>query len=78
MLTRPILMPVQLTPLSAIATALRSAQRIAIAAHVRPDGDAVGSVLGLALNYTAWSMRQGGQVAVIGTSARVMRARFNV
>jgi len=39
--------------LSEIATALRSAQRIAIAAHVRPDGDAVGSVLGLALSLRA-------------------------
>ncbi len=36
-----------------IAAALRSAQRIAIAAHVRPDGDAVGSVLGLALSLRA-------------------------
>ncbi len=41
------------TPLSEIADALRSAQRIAIAAHVRPDGDAVGSVLGLALSLRA-------------------------
>jgi bifunctional oligoribonuclease and PAP phosphatase NrnA len=39
--------------LSEIASALRSAQRIAIAAHVRPDGDAVGSVLGLALSLRA-------------------------
>ncbi len=39
--------------LSEIAAALRSAQRIAIAAHVRPDGDAVGSVLGLALSLRA-------------------------
>lgn len=39
-----------LTPLSEIADALRPAQRIAIAAHVRPDGDAVGSVMGLALS----------------------------
>ncbi len=53
MLTRPIPMPARLTPLSEIATALRSAQRIAIAAHVRPDGDAVGSVLGLALSLRA-------------------------
>ncbi len=53
MLTRPIPMSAQLTPLSEIATALRSAQRIAIAAHVRPDGDAVGSVLALALSLRA-------------------------
>lgn len=39
--------------LSEIASALRSAQRIGIAAHVRPDGDAVGSVLGLALSLRA-------------------------
>lgn len=39
--------------LSEIAAALRSAQRVAIAAHVRPDGDAVGSVLGLALSLRA-------------------------
>lgn len=42
-----------LTPLSEIANALRHADRIAIAAHVRPDGDAVGSVLGLALSLRA-------------------------
>lgn len=39
--------------LTEIAAALRSAQRVAIAAHVRPDGDAVGSVLGLALSLRA-------------------------
>lgn len=38
------------TPLSQIADTLRAAKSIAIAAHVRPDGDAVGSVLGLALS----------------------------
>lgn len=42
-----------LTPLSQIADVLRSAQSIAIAAHVRPDGDAVGSVMGLALSLRA-------------------------
>ncbi len=36
-----------------IVAAMRSAQRIAIVAHVRPDGDAVGSVLGLALSLRA-------------------------
>lgn len=36
-----------------IAAALRSAQRIVVVAHVRPDGDAVGSVLGLALSLRA-------------------------
>ncbi len=39
--------------LSEVAAALHSAQRVAIAAHVRPDGDAVGSVLGLALSLRA-------------------------
>jgi bifunctional oligoribonuclease and PAP phosphatase NrnA len=33
-----------------IAAAIRSAQRIAIASHIRPDGDALGSLLGLALS----------------------------
>lgn len=42
-----------LTPLKEIAETLRSAQKIAIAAHVRPDGDAVGSVMGLALSLKA-------------------------
>ncbi|HEY1081960.1 MAG TPA: bifunctional oligoribonuclease/PAP phosphatase NrnA [Prosthecobacter sp.] len=42
-----------ITPLSEIADVLRQADRIAIAAHVRPDGDAVGSVLGLALSLRA-------------------------
>lgn len=46
-------MPSPVNPLSEIAMALHSAQRIAIAAHVRPDGDAVGSVLGLALSLRA-------------------------
>lgn len=42
--------------LAEIAQALRSAKSIAIAAHVRPDGDALGSVLGLAL-----SLREAGK-----------------
>jgi phosphoesterase RecJ-like protein len=33
-----------------IGAVLKGAQRIGVAAHVRPDGDAVGSVLGLALS----------------------------
>jgi bifunctional oligoribonuclease and PAP phosphatase NrnA len=45
--------PPPLTPLKKIAETLRSAQSIAIAAHVRPDGDAVGSVMGLALSLKA-------------------------
>ena len=36
-----------------IVAAMRSAQRIAVVAHVRPDGDAVGSILGLALSLRA-------------------------
>lgn len=36
-----------------IAAAMRAAQRIAVVAHVRPDGDAVGSVLGLVLSLRA-------------------------
>jgi len=40
-----------MTPIPAeILDAIRSARRIGIAAHVRPDGDAVGSVTGLALS----------------------------
>jgi len=38
---------------SEIVAAMRSAQRIAVVAHVRPDGDAIGSVLGLALSLRA-------------------------
>ena len=38
---------------SEIVAAMRSAQRIAVVAHVRPDGDAVGSVLGLVLSLRA-------------------------
>ncbi|MFM2167473.1 MAG: hypothetical protein RIS79_1844, partial [Verrucomicrobiota bacterium] len=32
-------------PLTEIAAAIRVASRIAVTAHVRPDGDAVGSLL---------------------------------
>jgi phosphoesterase RecJ-like protein len=40
-----------MTPIPAeILNAIRSARRIGLAAHVRPDGDAVGSVTGLALS----------------------------
>lgn len=43
-----------MTPIPAeIIHAIRSAQRIGIAAHVRPDGDALGSVMGLALSLRA-------------------------
>ncbi|MEZ5386932.1 MAG: DHHA1 domain-containing protein [Prosthecobacter sp.] len=36
-----------------IVATMRSAQRIAVVSHVRPDGDAVGSLLGLALSLRA-------------------------
>ena len=36
--------------LAAVAEALRNAHRVGVVAHVKPDGDAVGSVLGLALS----------------------------
>ncbi len=36
--------------LARTAEILRGARRIAVVAHVKPDGDAVGSVLGLALS----------------------------
>lgn len=45
-------MPVNATTAEIVA-AMRSAQRIAVVAHVRPDGDAVGSVLGLVLSLRA-------------------------
>lgn len=38
------------TTFAEIAATLRGAQRIALVSHVRPDGDAVGSLLGLALS----------------------------
>ncbi|MFM7605889.1 MAG: bifunctional oligoribonuclease/PAP phosphatase NrnA, partial [Prosthecobacter sp.] len=37
-------------PLTDIAATIRAASRIAVTAHVRPDGDAVGSLLGLVLS----------------------------
>jgi phosphoesterase RecJ-like protein len=39
--------------LQEIAERLRSAQKIVVIAHIRPDGDAVGSVMGLALSLRA-------------------------
>lgn len=36
--------------LEAVASALKGAKRIGVVAHVKPDGDAVGSVLGLAIS----------------------------
>ncbi len=39
--------------LQELANRLHRASRVAIAAHVRPDGDAIGSVLGLALSLRA-------------------------
>lgn len=42
-----------------IIAAIRDAKRIGIASHVRPDGDAVGSLLGMAL-----SLREAGKEVV--------------
>jgi phosphoesterase RecJ-like protein len=39
--------------LAELAERLRRAERIVVIAHVRPDGDAIGSVLGLALSLRA-------------------------
>jgi phosphoesterase RecJ-like protein len=39
--------------LGAVAELLKKSQRIAAVAHVKPDGDAVGSVLGLAMSLRA-------------------------
>lgn len=54
-----------MTPMNAslqeIAAAIRAAHRIAVTAHVRPDGDAVGSLLGLVLSLRA----AGKQVTAI-------------
>ena len=38
---------------AAIAEALRAAQTVAVLSHVRPDGDAFGSQLAMALSLTA-------------------------
>jgi phosphoesterase RecJ-like protein len=48
-------------PLTEIAAAIRAASRIAVTAHVRPDGDAVGSLLGLVLSLRS----MGKQVTAI-------------
>ncbi len=45
-------MPVNATTAEIVA-AMRAAQRIAVVSHVRPDGDAVGSLLGLVLSLRA-------------------------
>jgi phosphoesterase RecJ-like protein len=47
------------TPFADIAAAIRGAQRIGIGCHVRPDGDAIGSMLGL-----AHSLRLGGKTVI--------------
>lgn len=41
------------TSFAQIAETIRGAQRIALVSHVRPDGDAVGSLLGLGLSLAA-------------------------
>ncbi|HID85641.1 MAG TPA: bifunctional oligoribonuclease/PAP phosphatase NrnA [Anaerolineales bacterium] len=43
-------------PWGEVRQALRVAQRVAVVSHVRPDGDAVGSVLGL-----GWALRAAGK-----------------
>ena len=46
-------MAAPMSSLKELAERLHRASRVAIAAHVRPDGDAIGSVLGLALSLRA-------------------------
>ena len=48
-MTAPPIRPMNV-PLKEIAAAIHAASRIAVTAHVRPDGDAVGSLLGLVLS----------------------------
>ncbi len=43
-------------PWDEVRQALQTAQRVAVVSHVRPDGDAVGSVLGL-----GWALRAAGK-----------------
>ena len=43
-------------PWDEVRQALQAAQRVAVVSHVRPDGDAVGSVLGL-----GWALRAAGK-----------------
>ena len=47
------------TPFAEIAAAIHGAQRIGIGCHVRPDGDAIGSMLGL-----AHSLRLAGKTVI--------------
>lgn len=67
----PKTMPASVTPYSEIAAVLQKAQRVAVAAHVRPDGDAVGSVMGLALSLralgkTVYALLEDGVPANLG------------
>ena len=52
--------------LSAAAEELRSAERIVVAGHIRPDGDALGSMLALVTYPVAVEpfMSRGGQAAI--------------
>ncbi len=61
-----------MTPLSEIIARLRAAQRIALATHLDPDADAIGSTLGLALALRAW----GKQVAALCDDAVPAELRF--
>ena len=47
-----------LAQFTAAATAIQSAERIVLACHVNPDGDALGSMLGL---LVAWPELFGHQ-----------------
>ena len=44
-----IIMPLTETQLETLTHKLKSSQRFLIVSHIRPDGDAIGSLLGLGL-----------------------------
>jgi phosphoesterase RecJ-like protein len=60
------------TPLAAIARALHAAQRVLITMHRSPDGDALGSSLGLGLTL----LRAGKQVVVYSADGVPTGLRF--
>ncbi len=47
-------------PWKAVAQGLAGAQRVAVISHIRPDGDAVGSALGL-----GWALRTAGKQVIV-------------
>src|SRR5260370_42211815 len=57
--------PRPLTPFREAAAAIRAAARIVIATHVNPDGDALGSLCGLALACERLG-KQATRVSVAG------------